>query len=243
MLRLLTLSFCLFSLNAWSQDQVFKGSLVDRVTKNRVALAEIYNVRTKARVGSNDLGAFQILASAGDTLLVLKRNYLAKNIIVNNFNELLVYLEAEATMIEQVDIVRTTRKSDLEALKQAFKDKGSYYEGKPPLSLLNPFGGSPLTFFYELFGKTPRNARRFSRYYKNELAELTVDVHFSKSRVMEHTLLGGEELENFMSAFRPEYEIAAKWSEYDAISYIKKSFLAYKANPEAYKNKLILPEN
>lgn len=239
---LLTAVLLFFCLQAIGQEIVFKASLKDKGTRNGIALAEVLNLRTRAIVGSNDLGYFQIKANVGDTLLIQKRNYLPKNVIIGLEETVLIYMEAEFNQIEQVDIVRSTRKSDLETIKKSFRDKGSYYDGKPPLALLNPFGGSPLTFFYELFGKTPRNARRFARYYNSEIKEITVEQFFNKRIVVEQTKLEGEELDNFMASFRPSFEQVEKWSEYDAIAYINKSYKVFKENPDAYKNKLVLPE-
>lgn len=229
--------------HAIGQEIVFKASLKDRGTRNGIALAEVLNLRTRAKVGSNDFGYFQILAKVGDTLLIQKRNYVPKNVIVSLEETVLIYMEAEFNQIEQVDIVRSTRKSDLETIKKSFRDKGTYYDGKPPLALLNPFGGSPLTFFYELFGKTPRNARRFARYYDSEMKEITIEQFFNKRLIVEQTKLEGVELDNFIASFRPSFEQAEKWSEYDAIAYINKSFKVFKENPDAYKNKLVLPQN
>ncbi len=224
------------------QDVLIKGTILDSGTKFRVALAEVTNIRSKVTVGSNDMGYFQLMGREGDTLLIQKRYYSPQNVVVVIGKEMLIRLNTDVNNIEQVDIIGKSRLSELKDVKQEFRKKGSYYGGKPPLSLLSPFGGSPLTFFYELFGKTPRNARRFGNYYQNEAQQSVVEQHFNIQLVMEHTKLEGKELEDFMAAFRPEYSVATKWTHYDAVAYIEKSFKKYKENPAEYKNKLILTE-
>ncbi len=74
---------------------------------------------------------------------------------------------------------------------------------------------------------TPRNARRFGKYYANELQQTEIDGFFNESLIKKHTELQGKELEDFMLNYRPDYSVASKWTEYDAIKYIRDSYKKY----------------
>ncbi len=212
---------CFFYIHAAAQESfIVTGVVFEKGTNVRVALAEITNKRTKLGVGSNDLGMFQLKASIGDTLLVTKRNLNDQQVVVQGKQDLLVYLIRSSTTLDEVTIVGNNKKQDLADLKRDFKRNGSFYQGKPPLL---SYIFTPLTAVYELFGKTPRNARRFGRYAESELKETEIDQYFNQSIIKNNTDLKGPELEKYMLDCRPSYEKAQNWNAYDYIRYIKES--------------------
>jgi len=129
--------------------------------------------------------------------------------------------------LNEVLIKGKSKEQSLTEIEKDFKAKGSFYAGKPPLALLSPFGGSPLTFFYELFGKTPGNARRFKKYHVTETQQTQVDQFFNRETVHKATGLEGEELDNFMISYRPDYKQIRNWTAYDATKWINDSFKKY----------------
>lgn len=209
-----------------AQEIKINGVVFEKGTKLRIALAEINNKRSGYGVGSNDLGMFTIIARVGDTLQVIKRGFSDLELVVSSNRDLLLYLD-RGNYLNEVVITGQSKRKALEDIKKDFKDKGTFYEGKPPLALLLPFGGSPLTFFYELFGRTPRNARRFSKYYQTEVQQMHIDEFFNKALINKYTGLTGKELENFMMNYRPTYERSKNWVLYDGIKWIKDSYKKY----------------
>ncbi len=225
------LSFLLFSLSPFNMvfaQQEFKlsGVLIENGSKIRIALAEITNKRNNYSVGSNDLGLFEIKAAVGDTLLITKRGFYDLQVVVINSQSLVLKLN-KGIMLNEVLIKGKSKEQALTDIDNDFKDKGSFYAGKPPLALLSPFGGSPLTFFYELFGKTPRNARRFRKYHVTENQQTRVDQFFNRETIHKTTGLDGKELDNFMISYRPDYEQSKNWTTYDATKWINDSFKKY----------------
>lgn len=207
-----------FSLKA--QDFIVKGVVLEKGSNIRVALSEITNLRTKIGVGSNDLGFFQLKALVGDTLLITKRNLTDQRIVVRGTQDILIYLVRESTMLNEVTIVGNTKKQDLADIKKEFQNKGVYKGGKTPLlSVLS----NPLNALYNLFGKDPKNARRFGRYADNEIKQSQIDVYFNQSIIKNNTELRGDTLERYMLNFRPEFDKAQYWNSYDYIKYIKES--------------------
>ncbi|MFN0256047.1 hypothetical protein [Pedobacter ureilyticus] len=215
----------LFAINRAYAQQNFTltGVLFEKSTKNRLALAEVKNKRSGISTGSNDIGLFTIKASIGDTLLITKRSFYDLEVVVNNTNDLVLYLN-KGTTLNEVTVTGQTKKQALEEIRKDYKAKGSFYGGKPPiLSLL----GSPLTFFYELFGKTPKQARRFNRMYQTEMQDSQVDQLFNKTTINQQTGLTGKELEDFLVNYRPTYEQSKNWNVYDSIKWINESYKKY----------------
>lgn len=200
------------------------GVVMESGSSIRIALAEITNKRSGFTVGSNDLGLFQIKAIVGDTLVIIKRNYADRQIIVLSNKDMIAYLNLSGTTLDQVDIRGQSKKAELNAIKKDFRDKGSFYAGKPPLL---SYIFTPLTALYELFGSTPKKARRFGKYYNTEMQQTEIDGFFNESLIKKNTGMEGKELENFMLNYRPEYGKSKNWTEYDAVKYIRDSYKQY----------------
>lgn len=207
------------------QEFILRGVVKEKESNGRVSAAQIVNQRTGVAVSSSSLGLFQIRAAIGDTVLVMKDGFSDFTAAVNTSKEDMIILLDRDRMLKQVDIIGQSKKSQLDDIKKDFKNKGAFYQGKPPfLSFLF----KPLTAVYELFGRTPKNARRFGRYYETEMQQTLIDGFFNETLIQSNTDLKGAELEKFMLDYRPEYERAKNWTQYDAIKYIRDSSKKYK---------------
>jgi hypothetical protein len=205
------------------QDFAVTGVLFEKGSTIRIALAEVKNKRSRFSVGSNDIGIFTIKASIGDTLLVTKRNFSDLQVVVKDSKDLVLYLN-KGTMLNEVVVTGQTKKQALNEVKKDFKNKGSFYGGKPPLL---SFIFSPLTAFYELFGRTPKQARRFNQMYQSEMQDSHVDQYYNKTIINQQTGLTGKELEDFLVNYRPTYDQAKNWNVYDGIKWINDSYKKY----------------
>jgi len=206
-----------------AQDFLLGGVVFEKGTSNRIAGSEVTNKRTGYRVASNDFGLFQIKATVGDTLLVIKRDFSDTEVVVASNKDILVYLQG-GRMLKEVNISGQSKKQEFDAMKREYRNKGSFYQGKPPFLA---FLFKPLTAVYELIGRTPKNARRFGRYYETEMQQSLIDGFFNESLIQSNTDLKGNDLEKFMLDYRPEYEKAKKWTQYDAIKHIRDSYKKY----------------
>ncbi|RZJ88679.1 MAG: hypothetical protein EOO20_13020 [Chryseobacterium sp.] len=213
----LAIPFC-----ANAQEILVKGAVLESGTRNRIALAEITNKRNHYVVGSNDLGLFEIKAAVGDTLVFVKRDFSDREVVVGSTSSITVQLTR--TTLDQVDIMGQNKKQEMNAIRRDFRNQGSFYAGKPPLL---SYIFTPLTALYELFGKTPKNARRFNKYVGTELQQGEIDALFNESKIKKETNLQGADLEDFMLNYRPEYQQAQKWTDYDAVKYIRDSYKKY----------------
>lgn len=224
------LGFILFFVSCcWSmglkaqQEFMLNGVLFENGTKIRIALAEVGNKRNGYVVGSNDIGLFQIRAMVGDTLVIAKRGFNDLTVVVKSTKDMVLQLN-RGNMLNEVVITGEGKKQTLDAIKKDFKNKGSFYGGKPPLL---SYLFTPLTAIYELFGRTPRNARRFNNYYNTELEQTHIDQFFNKTLINKYTGLEGKALDDFMINYRPDYDKAKNWNQYDGVKWITDSYKKY----------------
>ncbi|TCD12670.1 hypothetical protein EZ449_01095 [Pedobacter frigidisoli] len=221
------LSILVLSFKTEAQEFTMSGVVIEKGSNVRIALAEINNLRSKMGETSNELGIFHLKTKIGDTLLIKKRNLIDQKLVVKTDDDLVIYLIRGSTNLEEVTVKGQTKKQEMEDIKRDLKRNGSFFEGKPPLILLNPFGGSPITFFYELFGKTPAKARQFNRYYRKELQLIEIDKFFNKTLISNNTDLKGRDLDKFMLDYSPTSSLVTNWNNYDAVKYIKESAKKY----------------
>ena len=129
---MITLLFSAAGLKA--QDEFsLNGVVMVSGASTRIALAEITNQRTGYTVGSNDMGLFRIKALTGDTLVVVKRDFRDKKVVVVSSKDMVVTLNRESTTLSEVNIRGKSKKMDLDEIKQEYRNKGSFYQGKPPV--------------------------------------------------------------------------------------------------------------
>src|SRR5690606_24338361 len=107
--------------------------------------------------------------------------------------------------LNEVNVYGQSKKDQLGDVMDDFRRKGNYYNGKPPPLA---YVLSPISALYGLFGKTPKNARRFQSYVNVELEQSVVDRKFNINLVQASTDLSGEDLVNFMDLYRPSFHQA-----------------------------------
>ncbi len=198
-----------------------RGIVVEAGTSKRLGSATISNRNTGQASASNSLGNFEITATVGDSLEISLMGYETIRTEVKTLSDILIDMRLASILLEQVDVNRTSKEAELRDAMRGYRKQGVYFDGKPP-ALAYIF--NPITSLYELLGRTPRNARRFHNYMEQELAETDVDRKFSRPRIQELTGLADDDLTNFMFWYRPSYEKAQYWGDYDITAYITQSF-------------------
>src|SRR5690606_19405184 len=115
-------TFLLFqTADSYAQEEFqLKGVVMENGSNNRIALSEITNKRNKFVVGSNDLGIFQIRAAIGDTLVVVKRDYGDREVVVVSKDD--IVLRLNRTTLNTVNIYGQNRKAELDDMKQEYRN-------------------------------------------------------------------------------------------------------------------------
>lgn len=206
------------------QELLLKGVIFNRQNGQRVANALLSNKKTKTTVASTDLGWFSIKVNIGDTVMVFKKDYSDYFYVVADQKDVVIQM-SPVIQLNEVRIVGETKKQELDEVMRHYRSQGSFYNGKPPaLSMVT----SPLTGLYELFGKTPKQAKHFQEFSQNEIRELSVDKRFNKNLVKQVGALKDEQVQPFIDSYRPSFEEISAWNDYDLINYIKKSAQGFK---------------
>lgn len=230
--KLLRLTFLVLSFIIWidarAQTQnVQQGVVFKQGTNIRVSNADIQNKKRGFRTRTNEFGMFGIPASEGDTIVISCQGYSSRQIVVQSFKAEIIYIPATLELAT-VTITAQTLRQRLKETEHAFRSKGIYYKGKPPLYLLSPFGGSPITFFYELLSKNGKRARRFHRYADGELAYVEVASRFNDQTIKKIVPITDTDLPNFKTAYWPKPEQIRQWNEFDLLFYIKTSYQEFR---------------
>lgn len=180
---------------------------------------------------SDDRGNFSTKAQKGDTLLFSKTGFTPQKESYNGY-DMVVYLQPEI-QLSQVVIRAQTKKQELNDILGNYRSKGTFYNGKPPaLSFIS----NPITGLYELFGKTPGQARRFAAFAQRENEETSVDRRYNRPFVMHVTGITDTLIaQSFMDYYRPQYIDVKAWSDYDLINHVKKAYEGYKKGGDKLK--------
>ncbi len=218
-LLILVSSICNISCVFAQQDFLLKGIIFQKQSNFRIANALVFNPKTKITVGTDYTGAFNIKATLGDTLKIFKKDYADNYYVVESQKDAVVQL-SQVIQLNEVRIVGQSRKQELDEAMRQYRGQGSFYNGKPPVLAAI---ASPITGLYELFGKTPGQARRFQAFSKTETEQINIDKRFNKTVVKENTDLTDAQADMFMDVYRPSFDQLSRWNDYDLINYIKTS--------------------
>lgn len=224
--RFLCPFFLLLPLVGFTQQTV-RGVVLNASNDTRIGDVEIRNIRTHDRFMTNSLGLFNIVGELGDTLRIFKEGYNEQNAILFSEEDLIVRLRPISTQLKTVNVFGETKEQRMEDVLEQYRKQGSYYDGKPP-TLAYIF--NPISALSERFGKAGRRSRRFQDYMSYEQDQLVVDRKFNRSLIASLTNLDGEDLDNFVIIYRPSYERARNWSEYDVTNYVMKAFEQFEKN-------------
>ena len=199
------------------------GITYNNKTSERVAQVSVTNLQHRAIIYSTDVGMFSINAAPTDTLLFSKPGFTDQRLVVKEQKQILVFL-VPALQLDEVFVKAKTKKQEQKEIMDTYRSKGIYYNGKPPaLSFLS----SPLTGFYELFGKGPGQARHFAAQMQRENQQTEVNKRYTVDMVKRITKLPDEEIQQFMLMYSPPYPEVLKWNDYELIQFINRSMLGY----------------
>jgi hypothetical protein len=205
-------------------EKAQQGIVYKAGTDIRVGNVLILNKRSLVTVKSNMYGMFSIPASVGDTLDISSAGYINTELAISDFADMISFLKP-ATALPGVVIKETSVQNDLNEVKRGYRKKSVFYTGTPHYYYLFL---KPMTFIYENFKSEVKDARRFNRYAKKEMAYYEISARFNAQNIKGVIPIKNEELEEFENDYWPTLEQIRKWSDYDLISYIEGAYLDFK---------------
>ena len=215
---------CAFATLKAQTQRVQQGVVFKTATSVRLANVTVKNKRAGHAIVTNNLGLFSILASSGDTLEISHKDFETKEVVVSTFQDLVFYLTPSSYTLAEVKIKAESVKQQLQETANGYRSRGIYYNGRPPWYLLLPFGGSPMTFFYELLSKDGKRARRFQKFAETESDYYEIATRFNDYTIKRIVPIAEQDLPEFKSTYRPGIELIRKGTDFELFSFIKTSY-------------------
>ncbi|MEJ2884521.1 hypothetical protein [Pedobacter sp. GR22-6] len=204
--------------------KIIRGVIVQYGTKARIEEVTVSNQRSGQRVSSDKLGLFEIICKIGDTLMIERIGYQDLKVAIQNHADLTIPLKP-SNRLKEVKISGQLASQQFRDISTAYsKEKGVFYGGKPPLKLLSPFGGSPVTFFYELFGKDARRVKRLNQLAKQAAEAEEIGKYFNDLIIRNAVPIDSNQLEPYKLMYTPKLDQLKKWSSYELANYIRSSY-------------------
>jgi hypothetical protein len=222
------LLFCIVTLFVFNKAgaqtaKLQQGLLLKSNTNIRLGSVTVLNKRTLGNARSSMFGVFGILAQPGDTLEFKSDNYQVTNFVVTDLEDKVIFM-APVIQLAEVVIKENSIKSEIKEAQDGYRRKSVFYTGTPHYYYLFL---KPMTFIYENFKSEVRDARRFNKYAKRELASYKVAERFNDSTIKKVVPLKDTELEDFKSDYMPTLNQINAWNDYDLINYIKNAYIDF----------------
>ena len=205
----------LFITHVASAQTVLKGSVYEAGKTSKMPNVFVKDANTKQITITDDNGNFTIHTEVGHTLIFNSPGY---------NSDTLYLVDLRPKRIEMVSKTIALRQVEISATKEAFDPHKEYPEiyTKSKVYVMSPSSW---------FSKEGKDARRLKRYFQREEEERQIDAAFNMDYVKTVIPLRGQDLENFMSMYRPGYAFLKNNNAPSMTSYINDSYKKYMALP------------
>ncbi len=233
MKRLLIILLCVLCAKTFAQQRNTEGLVFDAVTKDRIAVVYITNLRTGESMYNSLNGTFRVAAAPGDLLVFDKMDYFTDTVRVTGTEALVVYLRRTGITLKQVDIYDTlsSPKSIMAKNRSTYSKAYGSLANRDLLSLGTNGVGLGIDALYNLFSNEGRNAARLRGVLDEDYKRNVIDAKFNRTFVGRVTGLKGAQLTDFMYKYRPGYYFISSASEYELIASIRTNLKRFLRNP------------
>ena len=204
--------FIAFSVNA---QGLLKGTVFEDATNNRLQDVFIRDVTNKQFTLTDKQGNFSIGTETGHLLIFECPGYNSDTLYVVDMAPKKILLGVKSIALREVAINANRATFD------PHKEYPDVYE-KSKVYVL-----SPSTWF----SKEGKDARRLKHYFQHEAEERHVDAVFTRTYVGSIVPLKGQDLENFMTLYRPTYQFLMNNNGPSLAAYINDCYKKYLALP------------
>lgn len=209
----IVLFLLLLSSGVYAQTLV-KGNVVESGSGIRLENVFVRDLTNKQATLTDKQGRFEINTETGHLLIFSSPGYITDTLYVVDLNQKHVQMKNQPISLREVNIT-ATRSTSFDPHKEypEIYEKAKVY----PLS--------PSTWF----GREAKNARRLKKYFQTEAEERQVDKVFTRTYVGSIVPLKGQELEDFMTMYRPSYKFIIGNNSESMAVYINDSYKKYMA--------------
>jgi len=210
---ILLILFITVSVNA---QNLLKGAVYDNNGSTKLPDVFIRDNNNKQLALTDKDGNFTIKTETGHTLIFDLPGYISDTLYIVDMAQKKVLLTTKTIALKEVS-VNATRTEAFDP----HKEYPDVYE-KSKVYIM-----SPTTWF----SKEGKDARRLKRYFAKEAQERRIDQVFNRAYVGSLVPLKGEDLENFMTMYRPTYAFINSNNSESLAVYINDSYKKYEALP------------
>lgn len=194
---------------------IFKGTVYEHGNNTRLSDVFIRDITNKQVSITDKKGNFAIRAAAGHTLIFNSPGYIS---------DTLYLVDMAPKKIELTTSMISLRAVNITATRTTFNPREEYPEVYEKSKV---YAFSPSTWF----SGEGKKARRLKRYFQRESQERAIDAAFSPAYVTSLVPLRGNDLENFMTMFRPSYAFLRSNNSESMVAYINDSYKKFMALP------------
>lgn len=206
-----------------AQDSVLTGYVLELDSGEPLRYVEIKNLETGVLVESREGGKFSIPVKRNERLQFEYPGYRTDTLVVIEFAVKRVYMTADNSAIKLDEVqIQAMTDSRLEAEIKRAQAEGQFAE------VSKHRGGIRLSPS-RWFGKSGRQARQRYELLLAERERRQIDARFTPEAIMAVTPLKGEDLELYMTKYRPTAEFLSTAGEAELRLYIMDTYAAFNA--------------
>jgi len=194
---------------------ILKGTVYESGTGTKLSDVFVRDITNKQITLTDKSGKFEIKTESGHLLIFTSPGYTSDTLYVVDLNPVHIELKTQLISLRGVDITSSKPQFDPHKEYPDVYTKSKVY----PLS--------PSSWF----SKDARDARRLKRYFEREEQESRIDQVFNAVYVGSIVPLKGQELENFLTLYRPSYSFVISNNSESMAAYINDSYKKYMALP------------
>ena len=206
----------IFTCSGLYAQTLVKGGVFESGSGIKLENVFVRDMTNKQVTLTDKNGRFSINTETGHILLFTLPGYVADTLYVVDLSQKHVELKNQPIQLREVSVVSTRATSF-----DPHKEYPEVYEKAKVYPL------SPSTWF----SRDARMARRLKKYFQTEQEERQVDKIFTRAYVGSIVPLKGQDLEDFMTMYRPNYKFIISNNSESLASYINDSYKKYKDMP------------
>ncbi len=245
--RLILIFFLGFISLSWSKAQSVRGYLLSTEDSTAIEGAHLVNASQNTMTTSSDKGFFDLKGDQGDTIIISNVNFNTRQLIINEFKEVKVWLNPAKIQLEEVEVTNlpvTASEFRQRLVDMPMQSNGNFLPmgvtpGKPmgviPKNYDSKANNSlgyaitkPISFIQK---KLSKHHKAKVKYYETIAAEgknISNDRKYNRDLVADLTGLKEDELTKFMNFIYIDESFISRSTEYDIALRILSEFENYK---------------
>ncbi|WP_262245524.1 carboxypeptidase-like regulatory domain-containing protein [Parapedobacter soli] len=219
-----------FAAHATVQDSVLSGYVLELGSGEPLRYVEIENLNTGVLAESLEDGSFRIQVNKNERLRFEYPGYRTDTLVVIEFGMKRVYLTPDGTSIQLDEVqIQAMTDSRLDAEIKRAQAEGEFAETSQHRGGIRI---SPSRWF----GQSGRQARQRYQLLLAEKERRQIDARFTREAITALTPLAGEDLDLYMTKYRPTAEFLSTANESTLQLYIIDTYAEFKTlTPEQRK--------